>query len=127
MAHKFNANFFGQRRSMRRRARDAFLSHEQVHMVWQLFDAMDMAFVGIGTLENSAFIERQVLSAGDQCDLRRRGSSGRSATFFDADGCECDTEHRQRDQHRTGQAAPDSGRSITNGRTGPAVCARARC
>lgn len=100
MAHKFNANFYSVSAPVYApdaATRDAFLSHEQVHMVWQLFDAMDMAFVGIGTLENSAFIERQVLSAGDQRDLRRRGVVGEiCGRFFDADGCECDTEHRQR-------------------------------
>ncbi|MDR7420831.1 MAG: sugar-binding domain-containing protein, partial [Armatimonadota bacterium] len=78
-------------------SRDVFHRHEHVRSVWRLFDRMHTAFVGIGTLSTSVFIERGVL---DQTALAALGSHGAvgeiCGRFFDATGTECETPYRDR-------------------------------
>jgi DNA-binding transcriptional regulator LsrR (DeoR family) len=80
-----------------RATRDAFLAHPQVRSVWRRFQALDLAFVGVGTLEESVFIERGVLTPDDYAALRALGAVGEiCGRFFDADGREVASDHRDR-------------------------------
>jgi DNA-binding transcriptional regulator LsrR (DeoR family) len=91
--HTVNAPIFVQEATAQR----LFLSHSQIQAVWRLFDTMDRALVGIGTLEDSVFVERQVLSRSDLQDLRRTGAVGEMCgRFFDEHGNECDSPFRDR-------------------------------
>jgi DNA-binding transcriptional regulator LsrR (DeoR family) len=79
------------------RAQHFLLSHAQISSVWGFFSLLDRALVGIGTLEESVFVERQVLSPDDLHDLRRAGAVGEiCGRFFDRDGNECDSPYRER-------------------------------
>ncbi|HEY9175305.1 MAG TPA: sugar-binding domain-containing protein [Verrucomicrobiae bacterium] len=80
-----------------KRTRDAFLAHEQIRGLWQRLRQAEVALVGIGSLDNSAFVERGVLSATDLQDLKQRGAVGEiCGRFFDAAGRECDSPWRDR-------------------------------
>jgi DNA-binding transcriptional regulator LsrR (DeoR family) len=79
------------------RTRDLFLSHKQIRSVWGSFASMDLALVGVGTLEESVFVERHVLDASDLLDLRKAGAVGEiCGRFYDADGRECASPYRDR-------------------------------
>lgn len=79
------------------RIRDLFLSHPQLSSVWRLFPDLDLALVGIGTLADSAFVERRVLGKEDFDELRRSGAVGEiCGHFFDAGGRECPSPFRER-------------------------------
>ena len=79
------------------RTRDLFLSHSQIRPVWSSFDSMELALVGVGTLEDSVFVERKALEEADLEALRRAGAVGEiCGRFYDASGRECDTRFRDR-------------------------------
>lgn len=79
------------------RTRDMFLSHAQIRSVWSRFDSLDLAFVGIGTLEESVFVERHAIDDADFAVAREAGCVGEiCGRFFDATGRECDTPLRDR-------------------------------
>jgi len=80
-----------------RKTRDSFLALEQIRSVWQRLSQASVALVGIGTLENSVFVERGVLSAADLDRLKQRGAVGEvCGRFFDQNGQECDSPWRDR-------------------------------
>lgn len=80
-----------------RPTRDAVLALEQVRAVWDRFATLDLAFVGVGTMEESIFIERGVLTAADYASLRTLGAVGEiCGRFFDAGGGECASPYRDR-------------------------------
>lgn len=80
-----------------KRTRDAFLALKQIRSVWQRLNEADVALVGIGTLDNSVFVDRGVLSADDLRTLKRLGAVGEiCGRFFDARGRECDSPWRDR-------------------------------
>ena len=67
--------------------RDTFLDHSHVRKVWELYGEMRTAFVGIGSLDDSAFIERNVLEPADIDRLRSNGAVGEiCGRFYDKDG-----------------------------------------
>lgn len=73
------------------------LDLEQIRTVMQALRNADMALIGIGTLENSVFVERKALGSGDIQGLRRAGAVGEVlGRFFDACGKECESPLRQR-------------------------------
>ncbi|GIK71433.1 MAG: transcriptional regulator [Chloroflexota bacterium] len=75
--------------------RDLFLASPQVQELLRLFDRLQVALVGIGVLENSAFVERQILSPENAHELRLKGVVGEiCGRFFDIDGSEVDTPYR---------------------------------
>jgi deoxyribonucleoside regulator len=77
--------------------RDAFLSVEQIRYVWQLYGAVHTALVGIGTLDDSVFIERGVVKPEEAEGLRQCGAIGEiCGRFFDARGQECQTSFCER-------------------------------
>ncbi len=74
------------------KTRDAFLALDQLRAVWQRFKQVNVALVGIGTLENSVFVERGVLTAADVAALKKAGAVGEiCGRFFDSRGRECRT------------------------------------
>jgi deoxyribonucleoside regulator len=80
-----------------RRTRDVFIDHEHLRTVRKLFGALDMALVGIGSLDESAFVERDALTAADFARLRRAGAAGEiCGRFYDSSGRECETDYRDR-------------------------------
>lgn len=80
-----------------RASRDVFHRHEHARAVWELFERMRVAFVGVGTLTDSLFIERGVLDGKALAGLMARGAVGEiCGRFFDATGRECDTGYRTR-------------------------------
>jgi DNA-binding transcriptional regulator LsrR (DeoR family) len=79
------------------RARGVFLAHPHLREVWELFRQIDVALVGIGTLTDSAFIERGVLEPAALAALRTAGAVGEiCGRFFDRAGTECATPYRRR-------------------------------
>ncbi len=91
--YTINAPAIAQDRS----ARDLFVAHEHVRFVWDLFDSLQLALVGVGSLEESAFIDRGVLPAADLNQLRAAGAVGEvCGRFFDARGQECVSAYRDR-------------------------------
>ena len=80
-----------------RAARDLFLAHEHIRTVRELFASLDVALVGIGSLDESAFIERGILSGEERAALRAAGAVGEiCGRFFDAAGKECGSRYRER-------------------------------
>lgn len=79
------------------RARDLFLSHDEMRPVWSAFDSLDLALVGVGTLDESAIIERGVLKPEAYAELRGAGAVGEiCGRFFDDRGRECVSDVRER-------------------------------
>ena len=77
--------------------RDLFLSHPQIRSVWRLLPSLDMALVGIGTLDESVFAEQRVLTEAEFASIRRCGAVGEiCGRFFDAYGQECLSPFRNR-------------------------------
>ena len=74
-----------------------FLELDQVQSVWKLFKDMDIALMGIGTLNNSVFIDRNVLTESDLQELRKMGVVGEIyGRFYDKNGQECNSEWKNR-------------------------------
>jgi len=70
---------------------------EQVKQVMHCLVKSDLAMVGIGTLENSVFVERKSLSLREIAMLREAGAVGEIlGRFYDAAGRECATGLRDR-------------------------------
>lgn len=80
-----------------KRTRDALVALEQVRNVHGHLDRAQVALVGLGTLENSVFVERGTLDEAMVRDLRRAGAVGEvCGRFLDARGQECATAWRDR-------------------------------
>jgi len=78
-----------------KRTRDALLKLPQVRAVHDHLNRAQVAIVGLGTLENSVFVERGALSPDDITELREAGAVGEMCgRFFDKNGKECDTAWR---------------------------------
>lgn len=76
-------------------SREALLEQKQVQAVWNLYEKMDLALVGIGSLTNSAFIERGILSSDDLKQLCDIGAVGEiCGRFYDNEGQECQSAHQ---------------------------------
>ncbi len=74
-----------------------FLRLDQIRQVMNQLSQTTLALVGVGTLDNSVFIERGVLAPGELDELRRAGAVGEMlGRFFDAGGEECETRLRHR-------------------------------
>lgn len=91
--HNINAPAFVESK----RTRDLFLAQGQISSVWSRISALDLAFVGIGTLEESVFVERKVFNAADLANVHRCGAVGEiCGRFFDGSGRECRSPYRDR-------------------------------
>lgn len=74
-----------------------FLALDQISLVLRRVARAHVAFVGIGTLENSVFVERKVLLPRDIEALRRAGAVGEMlGRFYDSNGRECETALKER-------------------------------
>ena len=100
LAHAFKGTFFTVNApafAADAQSKDIFLAHQDVRSVWQFFSAMRVALVGIGTLQNSLFVSRGVLSPFDLERLEAQGAVGEiCGHYFDRNGCECETDFRDR-------------------------------
>ncbi|HWQ57225.1 MAG TPA: sugar-binding domain-containing protein [Bryobacteraceae bacterium] len=73
------------------------LALDQIQAVMESLAKADVAFVGIGTLENSVFVERKALGLREIESLREAGAVGEIlGRFFDASGRECTSPLRDR-------------------------------
>ncbi len=80
-----------------RQTRDALAAEAQIKAVFAAYRRLDLALIGVGTLENSFFQERDFFTAEQLAGLRRAGAVGEiCGRFFAADGRECATEFRGR-------------------------------
>ena len=80
-----------------KRTRDALLKLDQVRAVHEQLDRANVAIVGLGTLQNSVFVERGVLKDPMIRELERAGVVGEiCGRFIDAAGEECATAWRDR-------------------------------
>lgn len=74
-----------------------FRALPQIRSVWKRWDEANVALVGIGTLENSVFVDRGVFKEDDIAQLTARGAVGEiCGRFYDHDGRECDSPWRDR-------------------------------
>jgi len=74
-----------------------FLGLEQIQGVMEQLGRADLALVGVGTLTNSVFLEREVLSTNDLALLQASGAVGEMlGRFFDRQGQECATPFQRR-------------------------------
>jgi len=77
--------------------RDAIMSLEENKQVLNRFAQCDLAIVGVGTLQNSMFTDREIFTEADNLELRASGGVGEiCGRFFDANGNECDSSFRDR-------------------------------
>ena len=77
--------------------RDTLRRLPQVRDIYNHLDQAKVALVGVGTLANSVFVERQVITAADIAELQSAGAVGEiCGRFFDSDGRECNTAWRDR-------------------------------
>ncbi len=80
-----------------KRTRDALLALEQVKLISGQLGRAQVALVGLGTLENSVFVERGALQPAAIASLRAAGAVGElCGRFIDAQGRECATPWRDR-------------------------------
>ena len=74
-----------------------FLGLEQIRQVMGRLAKADLALVGVGTLSNSVFVERNILGPRDVNTLKAAGAVGEIlGRFYDAAGRECATDFRER-------------------------------
>jgi len=80
-----------------RKTRDAFLALPPIRSVHQRLAEAQVALVGVGTLDNSVFAARGVLTPRDIAGLDACGAVGEiCGRFFDRNGQECDSPWRDR-------------------------------
>jgi DNA-binding transcriptional regulator LsrR (DeoR family) len=80
-----------------KRTRDTLLQLEQVRGVHGRLGTANVALVGLGTLENSVFVERHVLTEDEVTELKDAGTIGEvCGRFFDENGDESQTRWRDR-------------------------------
>lgn len=80
-----------------KRTRDSLLALEQIRSVRTRLGRAQVALIGIGTPDNSVFVERCVLSPDELARLKQRGAVGEiCGRFFDRHGRECDSPWRDR-------------------------------
>lgn len=74
-----------------------YMAHHDVRAVWDLYGAMQIALVGIGSLSHSSFIEREVIYPEELDRLRASGAVGEMCgRFYDRSGQECLPEFQER-------------------------------
>lgn len=79
------------------KTRNSFLRLPQIQTAWNHLQDTKVALVGIGSLANSIFVERGVLSAAALRKLAGNGAVGEiCGRFFNAQGRECDSPWRDR-------------------------------
>jgi DNA-binding transcriptional regulator LsrR (DeoR family) len=80
-----------------KQTRNALLKLGQVRNVHEHWSRANVAIVGVGTLQNSLFVERGVLQVGGINELARAGAVGEiCGRFIEAGGNECATAWKDR-------------------------------
>lgn len=80
-----------------KRTRDAFVALEQIRTVYEKLSVADVALVGVGTLRQSIFVERNIFGDKGFAELRKSGAVGEiCGRYFTAEGRECETRFRDR-------------------------------
>lgn len=80
-----------------KQTRDTLLELPPIRSVHDFFARTTIAIIGVGTLENSVFIERGVFTPENIAQLRKAGAIGEiCGRFFDANGRECESSWRDR-------------------------------
>jgi deoxyribonucleoside regulator len=75
----------------------AIYALKEIQEVLKKAEQADLVFVGVGTVDNSVFVERGSLTAADAEVLRKAGAVGEIlGHYFDATGKECATPLRDR-------------------------------
>jgi DNA-binding transcriptional regulator LsrR (DeoR family) len=73
------------------------LAMEPIRLVMERLRCAQIALVGVGTLENSVFVERGALKEADIVRLKKAGAVGEiCGRFLDRSGRECATPYRDR-------------------------------
>ncbi len=76
-------------------SRDVVASHHHIRSVLDVLPKLDLALVGIGTLDDSVLADRKALQPDALEALIKQGAVGEiCGRFFDDDGEECDSELR---------------------------------
>lgn len=77
--------------------RNAIMNIEDNMQVARRFSKCDLAIIGVGTLHNSVFIERNVFSEKDLKQVVKAGAVGEiCGRYYNAEGRECDTPLKDR-------------------------------
>lgn len=77
--------------------RDAIMNVGENQQILRRLSRCDLALVGVGTLQNSVFTERDIITERDVRTLTKAGAVGEiCGRFYDAGGQECDTPFRDR-------------------------------
>lgn len=80
-----------------KRTRDAFLALDQIRSVLEKLEQANIALVGVGTLDNTVFVERNVFGAEGMETFKKKGAVGEiCGRYFDSAGRECETSFRDR-------------------------------
>lgn len=80
-----------------KKTRDSLMALPQIRTLWQRLAQANVALIGIGTLDNSVFVDRGALSRDDFAQLAQQGAVGEiCGRFFDREGNECDSPWRDR-------------------------------
>jgi deoxyribonucleoside regulator len=79
------------------RTQKTLLALDTISHVIERFHTLQLALVGVGTLENSVFVERGVWKQSDVAKLAKVGVVGEiCGRFYDHSGQECNTPYRDR-------------------------------
>lgn len=77
--------------------REMFMAHEHIRAVWRMFGDVSLAFVGVGSVDDSMFVEHEVLSRQMRLHLRERGAVAEiCGRYVDRAGNEIDLPTRDR-------------------------------
>jgi deoxyribonucleoside regulator len=80
-----------------KKTRESFLTLPQINSVRQRISQASLALIGVGTLFNSVFVEREMLPEQEVRQLQELGAVGEiCGRFFDQNGEECDSSWRDR-------------------------------
>jgi DNA-binding transcriptional regulator LsrR (DeoR family) len=80
-----------------KKTRESFLALPQINSVRERISQASVALIGVGTLFNSVFVERQMLPEQEVRQLQELGAVGEiCGRFFDQNGEECDSSWRDR-------------------------------
>jgi deoxyribonucleoside regulator len=77
--------------------REMFMAHEQIRAVWRMFPEVSLAFVGVGSVDDSMFVEHDVVTREARSRLRECGAVAEvCGRYVDRAGNEIDLPERDR-------------------------------
>lgn len=100
LAHRLHASFHSINAPLfldTRESRDTLINHRHIRAVWDLFPSLDVALVGIGSLEDSVLADQGAIPPDEARRLPGLGCVGEiGGRFFDARGNEVASPLRDR-------------------------------